>query len=157
MEESHKNEISHRQEENTVLKATLRSIAQKKFAKDLKEWKCKAKKKARRLCCQTITKSIGVIIWPIIIAIISIWLFYEDHKEATLILIVAAALIEVAPIVQGWKSALAYFTNIGMLFFKKRRVKYLYDAIILYEESNPRPTLQKTLDSILKNDVTTLY
>lgn len=157
LEESHKNEISHRQEENTVLKATLRSIAQKKFAKDLKEWKCKAKKKARRLCCQTITKSIGVIIWPIIIAIISIWLFYEDHKEATLILIVAAALIEVAPIFQGWKSAFAYFTNIGMLFSKKRRVKYLYDAIILYEESDPRPTLQKTLDSILKNDVTTLY
>ena len=62
----------------------------------------------------------------------------------------AAALIEVAPIVQGWKSILAYFTNIGMLFSKKRRIKYLYDTIILYEESNPRPTLQKILDSILK-------
>lgn len=109
-------------------------------------------KKAKRQYRISVAKSICVIAWPIIAAIISVWLFYLDHDKASWIIIIAAIILELAPIIRGWQSAFTNFSNIGMLFSKKKRIQYMINAIAQYEKSNSRPTLKQILEVIMKND-----
>lgn len=47
LEDSHKNEISIKAEENTELKDALKNVARKQFNDELRKWKCYAKKRPK--------------------------------------------------------------------------------------------------------------